>query len=156
MDLEFLQDYLTESRELLEKAQRDVLGLEADPGNDETLASIFRAFHTVKGGAGFLDANHLVSWAHALEDLLDKLRSHELPVTSARIDAILNGIDVLDAMFRTLAEEREPGPGPADLGRIIKTLAGAESEFGGSLSAVASAPTGAQAATIAETPDASV
>ena len=143
-NLEFLQDYLIESRELLQKAQRDILGLEADPGNDEALASIFRAFHTIKGGAGFLDAGHVVSWAHDLEDLLDKLRSHTLPVTSDRIDAILNGIDVLGAMFQTLGEEQEPGPGPADLGRRIKMLAATESECGGSLAAFASAMTDAE------------
>ena len=137
--LEFLQDFLVESRELLQRAQRDILSLETDPGNEETLASIFRAFHTIKGGAGFVDANHLVSWAHDLEDLLDKLRSHQLPVTPARIDAILNGLDVLSAMFQTLAEEQEPGPGPADLSRTIKMLAGMEDECGSSLAAIASA-----------------
>jgi len=136
LELEFLQDYLIESRELLEKAQRDILSLEADPGNDETLASIFRAFHTIKGGAGFVAATHLVSWAHDLEDLLEKLRSHKLPVTSERIDGILSGVDVLSEMFQTLAEEQEPGPGPADLGRTIKMLARTEPEGPGSLAAI--------------------
>ena len=131
MELEFLQDYLVESRELLQKAQEEILRLEADPGNDDVLASIFRAFHTIKGGAGFLDATHLVNWAHGLENLLDKLRSHLLPVTSARIDAILGGIDVLGAMFQDLGREEEPGPGPADLGRTINMLAGTEPECAG-------------------------
>ncbi len=131
MELEFLQDYLVESRELLQKAQEEILRLEADPGNDDALASIFRAFHTIKGGAGFLDATHLVNWAHGLENLLDKLRSHLLPVTSARIDAILGGIDVLSAMFQDLGREEEPGPGPADLGRTINMLAGTEPECAG-------------------------
>ena len=72
MDMEILQDYLPEARELLEKAQEDTLRLEADPGNDEILASVFRAFHTLKGGAGFLDADHLVDWTHHLEDLLNQ------------------------------------------------------------------------------------
>jgi two-component system, chemotaxis family, sensor kinase CheA len=126
MDLEILHDYLVESRELLQGAQEDVLRLEADPGNDEALASIFRAFHTIKGGAGFLEAPNLVAWAHDLEDLLDKLRSHALPVTSARIDAILRGMDVVTAMFAELSEEREPGPGPADLAAVIRHLAAAE------------------------------
>ena len=142
LDLEFLQDYLIESRELLVKAQRDILSLETEPGNDETLASIFRAFHTLKGGAGFLDAKHVVSWAHDLENLLDKLRSHNLPVTSTRIDAILNALDVLNDMLQTLAEEEYPGPGPADLGRTIQMLSRPESESGGSLAAIASAITG--------------
>ena len=78
MDLDILQDYLVESRELLQKAQQDVLRLEADPGDEEAVAAIFRAFHTIKGGAGFLDANNVVAWAHDLEELLDKLRSRRL------------------------------------------------------------------------------
>ena len=138
LDLDFLQDYLIESRELLARAQLDILTLEADPGNEEMLASIFRAFHTLKGGAGFLDAKHLVSWAHDLENLLDKLRSHNLPVTSARIDAILSALDVLSAMLQTLAQEEYPGPGPADLGRTIKMLSRSESECAESLAAIAS------------------
>ncbi|MGA2114668.1 MAG: chemotaxis protein CheA [Bryobacteraceae bacterium] len=152
MDLEFLQDYLTESRELLVKAQRDILSLETDPGNDETLASIFRAFHTLKGGAGFLDAKHVVSWAHDLENLLDKLRSHRLPVTSDRIDAILNALDVLNDMLQTLSVQENPGPGPADLGRTIQMLSRQESESGGSLAAIASAITDAQAAPVIAVP----
>jgi two-component system chemotaxis sensor kinase CheA len=127
MDLEILKDYLAESKELLQAAQEDTLRLEAEPGNDDALASIFRAFHTIKGGAGFLEAQHLVDWAHDLEGLLDKLRSHSLPVTSVRIDGILKGIDVIEQMFRELAEERAPGPGPTDLGRTIKALAIQES-----------------------------
>jgi two-component system chemotaxis sensor kinase CheA len=67
-----------------------------------------------------------VDWAHHLEDLLDKLRSHALPVTSARIDAILGGMDVLNTMFQELAEEKEPSPGPVDLGHTIQALASAE------------------------------
>jgi two-component system chemotaxis sensor kinase CheA len=142
MDLEILQDYLIESKELLQNAQHDLLRLEADPSNDSALASIFRAFHTIKGGAAFLDATHLVSWAHDLEDLLDKLRVHSLPVTSARIDAILGGIDILSLMLLELAEEEVPGPGPAELGRTIKMLAGAEPELeppAGNASAIADA-----------------
>ena len=126
MELEFLQDYLIEARELLQNAQAEVLRLETAPNDDGALASIFRAFHTIKGGAGFVDATHLVEWAHHLEDLLDKLRSHALPVTSARIDAILSGMDVLNTMFQELAEESEPSPGPADLSQTIKALACAE------------------------------
>jgi len=108
MDLEILHDYLIESKELLQGAQEDTLGLEADSANDQILASIFRAFHTIKGGASFLEATHLVEWAHDLEDLLDKLRSHTLPITSARIDAILKGIDVIEQMFHELPEQKEP------------------------------------------------
>jgi two-component system chemotaxis sensor kinase CheA len=95
-DKEILQDYLAESQELLTKAQEDTLRLESDPGDTETLASLFRAFHTIKGGASFMQVEALVDWAHRLENLLDKLRSHALPVTTGRIDAILKGLDVIE------------------------------------------------------------
>jgi len=150
VELEFLQDYLPESRELLEKAQQEVLRLEADPNNDEALASIFRAFHTIKGGAGFLNATHLVNWAHDLENLLDKLRSHVLPVTSQRIDAILGGIDVLRGMFQGLAAGTEPGPGPADLSRTINTLAGEDSGGGSDTAEMAGPVAGAESPQISE------
>ena len=123
MDLEILHDYLVESKELLLKAQEQTLLLEAEPGNEEAVASLFRAFHTIKGGAGFLEANHLVNWAHDLEELLDRVRSHTLPITSERIDAILKGIDVIDCMFQQLAREQPPDPGPAELSRTIQALA---------------------------------
>ncbi|MFP5236742.1 MAG: chemotaxis protein CheA [Acidobacteriota bacterium] len=123
MDLEILQEYLAESRELLQKAQEDTLRLEVEPGDEEALASIFRAFHTIKGGAGFLEASHLVEWAHDLEDLLDKLRSHTLAVTPERINAILGGIDVIESMFEELAREQPPGPGPAEMSQRIRMLA---------------------------------
>lgn len=139
MDLEFLKDYLTESRELTQTAQEQILQLEADPGNLEALASIFRAFHTIKGGAGFLEAAHLVTWAHDLEDLLDKLRSHRLPVTTGRIDAILAGIDVLNSMLRQLDQEELPASGPSELARTIRMLAGTESDSAAPLAGMAAA-----------------
>jgi two-component system chemotaxis sensor kinase CheA len=130
MDVEILRDYLVESRELLQKAQEDTLRLEAKPDDSEALASIFRAFHTVKGGAGFLEADHLVEWAHDLEDMLDKLRSHTIAVTPERIDAILSGIDIIEAMFKELAQEQSPRPGPAELSHRIRMLAALEGEGG--------------------------
>lgn len=126
MDLEILGDYLVESRELLERAQEDTLRLEADPGNDAALAAVFRAFHTIKSGAAFLEATHLVAWSHDLENLLDKLRSHTLPVTAARMDAILQGIDVISSMFDELSQERAPSPGPPHLAATIRSLAALE------------------------------
>ncbi|MBU2787424.1 chemotaxis protein CheA [Acidithiobacillus sp. VAN18-1] len=123
MDMDILQDYLAEARELLEKAQEEILCLEDRPEDDELLASLFRAFHTLKGGAGFLEAQNLVDWTHHLEDLLDKLRSHQLCVSSDMIDAILRGLDVIDGMLQELAQGDEPAAGPEDLGTRIRDLA---------------------------------
>ena len=143
MDSEILQDYLLEARELLEKAQTDTLRLEAEADDDEVLASVFRAFHAIKGGASFVEATNLVGWAHELETLLDKLRSHLLPVTSERIDAILRGLDVVDGMLRDLAQGRNPNPGPADLGEIIQRLAVSEPATDKPSSEIPSSPMGA-------------
>ena len=151
MDSEILQDYLVEARELLEKAQAETLRLEAEADDPEVLASLFRAFHTIKGGASFLEATNLVVWAHELETLLDNLRSRVLPVTSARIDAILRGLDVIDGMLQELAREQNPAPGPADLGQVIQRLAvprPAESDLSSDArrSPITTAETGAQPA----------
>ncbi|AEK56846.1 chemotaxis protein CheA [Acidithiobacillus caldus] len=123
MDPDILQDYLPEARELLERAQEDTLRLEANPQDDALLASVFRAFHTLKGGAGFLEADALVDWTHHLEDLLDQLRCHALPVTPVTIDTILKGLDVISGMLQELAQGNYPHPGPADLGQRIRDLA---------------------------------
>jgi two-component system, chemotaxis family, sensor kinase CheA len=131
MDMEILPDYLVEAREMLEKAQEGTLLLEGEPGNQDALASVFRAVHTIKGGASFLDVGHLVEWAHHLESLLDKLRSGSLAVTSGRIDAVLKGLDVIDQMLRELAQGRSPAAGPAELGRLIRTVAAQESDDAG-------------------------
>ncbi|MGC8466798.1 MAG: chemotaxis protein CheA [Acidithiobacillus sp.] len=125
MDREILEDYLPEARELLEQAQEMALRLEADPQDDNILASLFRAFHTLKGGAGFLEATALVDWAHHLEDLLDRLREHTVAVTPAVIDGILGGIDVIADMLNTLALGEEPSPGPEELARTLSQLAAA-------------------------------
>ena len=128
MDREILEDYLPEARELLEQAQDMALRLEADPQDDNILASLFRAFHTLKGGAGFLEATALVDWAHHLEDLLDRLREHAVAVTPAVIDGILRGIDVIADMLNTLALGEEPSPGPEELARTIRELTAARAQ----------------------------
>ncbi|MEL5849206.1 MAG: chemotaxis protein CheA [Candidatus Igneacidithiobacillus chanchocoensis] len=125
MDAEILQDYLPEARELLEKAQEEILRLESCPDDEQLLASLFRAFHTLKGGAGFLDAQNLVDWTHHLEDLLDKLRCKQLRANSATIDAILRGLDVIEGMLQELAQGQYPSPGPAELGARIQAIAAA-------------------------------
>ncbi|MHB1644582.1 MAG: chemotaxis protein CheA [Acidithiobacillus sp.] len=127
MDMDILQDYLPEARELLDKAQAELLVLEKDPGNDPVINSVFRAFHTLKGGAGFLDAEHLVRWTHHLEDLLDKARSHVIQVTPGMIDVLFQAMDVIYDMLNTLADGgRSPSPGPEALGNRIIAMANGE------------------------------
>ncbi|MBX3734929.1 MAG: chemotaxis protein CheA [Verrucomicrobiae bacterium] len=94
-DLELLREFHTESLELLQNIERGVLLLEDNPADANTINSIFRAFHTFKGGAGFLHLGALRDLAHELESLLDAARRSDLNITSEIIDVILAGGDAL-------------------------------------------------------------
>ena len=75
---ELLQDFLLEAGELLSEVDNKLVELEKRPDDRELLNDIFRGFHTIKGGAGFLNAENLVSLCHRTENLFDKLRNGEL------------------------------------------------------------------------------
>jgi two-component system, chemotaxis family, sensor kinase CheA len=94
-DLEFLREFHGESVELLQDIEQGILVLEDNPTDAATVDSIFRAFHTFKGGAGFLRLEALRDLAHDLESLLDAVRRSELGITSEIIDLILDGADAL-------------------------------------------------------------
>lgn len=126
MDNDILLEFLAESRELLSQAQDQLLRLESQPDDSDALGAIFRAFHTLKGGAGFLEAQNMVDWCHHLEDLFDKMRSGKLRATAPMIDAILRATDVITSMLDDMARGENPPPGPAALGADIQTFARGE------------------------------
>ena len=123
MDNDILQEFLAESRELLSDAQTQLLRLEAAPDDGAVLGAIFRAFHTLKGGAGFLEAAHMVEWCHHLEDLLDKLRAGRLQADGGMIDAILRSTDVIERMLAEMSQGENPAPGPQELGALVQAYA---------------------------------
>ncbi len=94
-DADLLREFLNESREHLDNIEQGVLVLEEHPDDAETLNTIFRAFHTFKGGAGFLNLVPINRLAHALESLLDLARQGKLAIDRTVIDLILRGWDVL-------------------------------------------------------------
>lgn len=132
MDMEILQDFLPEATELLQKAQSEALTLEKNPDDANAIASLFRAFHTLKGGAGFLEATAMVDWCHHLEDLLDKVRNKSLRITPEMVDVILKGIDVIQGMLGALQAGDYPTIGPESLGKIIQEMASGQSLVGAS------------------------
>ncbi|MBV6470470.1 chemotaxis protein CheA [Nitrospirales bacterium NOB] len=103
---EILNDFLTESNEMLEMLDQRFITLEADPGNKDLLNEIFRAMHSMKGSAGFLGFNRLVDVAHRGENILNKLRQGEMAVVPTVISVILEAIDVIKAL---MADIRESG-----------------------------------------------
>ncbi|RFC41573.1 MAG: two-component system, chemotaxis family, sensor kinase CheA, partial [Verrucomicrobia bacterium] len=94
-DAELLHEFHGESVELLQEIEQGLLVLESNPRDSTTINSIFRAFHTFKGGAGFLRLPALQDLAHDLESLLDAARQSKLLVTTEVIDLILAGADAL-------------------------------------------------------------
>nr|WP_206673265.1 Hpt domain-containing protein [Tepidiphilus baoligensis] len=75
---DLLQDFLVEAEDLLSGVDNKLVELERNPEDRALLNEIFRGFHTIKGGAGFLGAQELVTLCHLTENLFDKLRNGEL------------------------------------------------------------------------------
>lgn len=94
-DGDLLREFITESREHLDNIEQGTLVLESQPDNAEVLNTIFRAFHTFKGGAGFLNLIPINRLAHQLESLLDLARQGRLRIDVAIIELILHGRDAL-------------------------------------------------------------
>jgi len=94
-DAELLREYVIESREHLNNIEQGALVLEDNPSDADTLNSVFRSFHTFKGGAGFLNLVPINKLAHGLESLLDLARQRKLILDGERIELILRGRDTL-------------------------------------------------------------
>jgi two-component system chemotaxis sensor kinase CheA len=94
-DGDLIREFTNESHEHLQNIELGVLILEDNPGDMDTLNSIFRAFHTFKGGSGFLNLKPINRLAHELESLLDLARKGQLTISSEVINVILSGGDTL-------------------------------------------------------------
>jgi len=106
-DEEILQDFLVEAGEILELLSEQLVELENDIDNAELLNAIFRGFHTVKGGAGFLALNELVDVCHGAENIFDLLRTGQRTVNADLMDTILSALDTVNEMF-VLVQNKEP------------------------------------------------
>ena len=109
---DLLQDFLVEATDLLSGVDNKLVDLEKAPEDHGLLNEIFRGFHTIKGGAGFLNATELVTLCHLTENLFDKLRLGELKVTKESMDVVMGATGAVRDMFGSL--ERGVQPDPAD------------------------------------------
>ncbi len=107
MDEDILQDFLVEAGEILELLQEQLVELENNPQDTALLNAIFRGFHTVKGGAGFLSLTELVDACHGAENVFDILRTGKRSITPELMDVILQALDVVNEMF-TEVKARQP------------------------------------------------
>nr|HIL75992.1 chemotaxis protein CheA [Rhodospirillales bacterium] len=105
---EILQDFLVEAGEILELLNEQLVMLEQSPDDIELLNAIFRGFHTIKGGAGFLAFNALVTVCHKAEDVFDVLREGKRKVSVDLMDVILDVVDVVNLMFDQVKSGMDP------------------------------------------------
>ncbi|WP_027857821.1 chemotaxis protein CheA [Marinobacterium jannaschii] len=108
VDQEILEDFLVEAGEILEQLSEQLVDLEQRPEDRELLNAIFRGFHTVKGGAGFLQLEAMVDCCHKAENLFDLLRNGEVQITPELMDAVLQALDAVNVMFDNVRSGQEP------------------------------------------------
>lgn len=129
-DEEILQDFLVEAGEILELLSEQLVELESSPDDTALLNAIFRGFHTVKGGAGFLQLHELVECCHIAENVFDILRKGERRVDSELMDVVLQALDSVNEMFTQVRERTAVTPATPELLAALARLAepaGAES-----------------------------
>lgn len=126
LDDEILQDFLVEAGEILELLGEQLVQLEQSPNDPELLNAIFRGFHTVKGGAGFLGINPLVEICHCAEDVFNVLRQGERKVTPDLMDVILRVLDNVNEMFCLVRQGNAPEAAGEQLLARLKRYAAAD------------------------------
>ncbi|WJN49100.1 chemotaxis protein CheA [Pseudomonas asiatica] len=143
-DEEILQDFLVEAGEILEQLSEQLVELESRPDDADLLNAIFRGFHTVKGGAGFLQLNELVECCHIAENVFDVLRKGERRVDAELMDVVLEALDTVNSMFGQVRERTEVTAATPELLAALSRLAepgGAEAvEVPAAAAPVAEAP----------------
>ena len=146
---DMLKDFVVEALDLATNVEALLLKLERNPEDMDTLNGVFRSFHTIKGGAGFMGLSAMVSACHLTENLFDALRTGQIPVTPLAIEAALQASGFVEDQLTQLANEAAPdslSAMPASLERILT-----DAIEGKSAAAVAVPPESGSAA--AEGPD---
>src|SRR5574344_1248417 len=125
MDEEILQDFIVEAGEIIENLNEQLVQIEKTPDDKDLLNAIFRGFHTVKGGAGFLQLTNLVTICHAAESLFDELRNGRIPMSPDLMDAVLQAYDEITSMFDAVKNGAQPeAPNPDLIDRLHALASG--------------------------------
>ena len=114
---EIILDFVAESLENLAAIEVGLIDLEQAPSDLETINSIFRPFHTVKGVSGFLNLNKINKLAHMAENLLDKARDGAIVIDGEIVDIVLDSVDLLKQMIENVRASLDKGtPAEGDVG----------------------------------------
>ncbi len=130
-DPEITADFISETVEHFEISDENLLILERDPENEDAIATIFRAFHTIKGTTSFIGLPPISELAHKAENLLDEVRKKRLNFEGKVVDATFNAFDLIKKMIRQLetalveGKPFEPDPElPSILAQLKKAISG--------------------------------
>ena len=110
---DMLQEFVVEALELAAQVEDNLLALELQPDSHEILNAVFRAFHTIKGSAGFMNLSSVVAACHLTENLFDALRTGAAPVTQQAIDVALEASGFVADQLAALSEGINPDQLPA-------------------------------------------
>ncbi len=121
-DEEILQDFLVEASEIHEQLGQQLVDFENDQSDEGLVNAIFRAFHTIKGGAAFLQLTNLVSLCHRAEDVFDLVRAGTVEPTEDVTSLYLDIYDVLSTMFEELHAGEELSEPPAAMIKELETI----------------------------------
>ncbi len=128
VDEDILQDFLVEAGEILEQLQEQLVELENNPEDTDLLNAIFRGYHTVKGGAGFLALTELVEICHGAENVFDTMRNGQRTLTHELMDVILQATDEVVSMFEDVKAREPLSAAPAELVELLHKLSEPEKE----------------------------
>lgn len=101
---ELLKDFFSEAEQQVFTLESNILVIESDPSNHDAIDEIFRAAHTLKGGAATVEMHELSGFTHVMEDLLDVIREGTVQITESVIDVLLKSLDTIKAMLASRAE----------------------------------------------------
>ncbi|MGE5578297.1 MAG: chemotaxis protein CheW [Syntrophothermus sp.] len=127
---QYLGIFLDESKEHLQLMNDGLLALEKDPTHQESLESIFRAAHTLKGMSATMGFTEIAEFTHAIENVLDQLRKGRLTVTQETMDILFRCLDVLEAFVDDIAAGRSGNHDIAPLIAGLQKLSGAAGKSG--------------------------
>ena len=108
-------DFIIEAQEILDRLGEQLVALEQSPQDNDQLNAVFRGFHTLKGGAGFLGINAMVELCHAAEETLGMARSGKAVLQAHHFDAAQQSLDWLQAMLDAVSAGTDPQHAPPSL-----------------------------------------
>ncbi|MBL8413389.1 MAG: chemotaxis protein CheA [Propionivibrio sp.] len=137
---DLLQDFLQEAGDLLSDVDNKLVDLERCPDDRRLLNDIFRGFHTIKGGAGFLNATELVTLCHLTENLFDQLRNAQISLTPELMDTIMAATQGVRNMFGELAQTSLPRPAQPEVIAALRAVLEGEIHADPAVAATVDAP----------------